>query len=36
VEKYTLPQLEELIARGEIVDGKTLSAYTLAKAQGLI
>lgn len=36
VEKYTLSQLEELIARGEITDGKTLSAYTLAKAQGLI
>jgi len=25
-----------MIARGEIVDGKTLSAYTLAKASGRI
>jgi ADP-ribose pyrophosphatase len=35
VERYPLPVFENMIARGEIVDGKTLSAYTLAKAKGL-
>ena len=36
VERYPLPVFEAMIARGEIVDGKTLSAYTLAKAKGLL
>ena len=36
VERYPLPVFETMIARGEIVDGKTLSAYTLAKARGRI
>lgn len=36
VERYSLPVFEAMIARGEIVDGKTLSAYTLAKAKGLL
>jgi ADP-ribose pyrophosphatase len=36
VERYSLPVFEAMIARGEIVDGKTLSAYTLAKARRLI
>lgn len=36
VERYPLPVFETMIARGEIVDGKTLSAYTLAKAKGLL
>ena len=36
VERYSLPVFEAMIARGEIVDGKTLSAYTLAKAKRLI
>ena len=36
VERYLLPVFEAMIARGEIVDGKTLSAYTLAKAKGLL
>ena len=36
VERYPLPVFEAMIARGEIVDGKTLSAYTLAKASGRI
>ena len=35
VERLPLPVFEAMIARGEIVDGKTLSAYTLAKAKGL-
>jgi hypothetical protein len=35
VERYPLPVFEAMIARGEIVDGKTLSAYTLAKAKEL-
>lgn len=36
VERYSLPAFESMIARGEIVDGKTLSAYTLAKAKGFL
>ena len=36
VERFSLPVFETMIARGEIVDGKTLSAYTLAKAKGLL
>ena len=36
VERYPLPVFEAMIACGEIVDGKTLSAYTLAKAKGLL
>ena len=36
VERYPRPVFETMIARGEIVDGKTLSAYTLAKAKGLL
>lgn len=36
VERYPLSVFEAMIARGEIVDGKTLSAYTLAKAKGLL
>lgn len=36
VERLPLPVFEAMIARGEIVDGKTLSAYTLAKATGRI
>ena len=36
VEQYPLPVFEAMITRGEIVDGKTLSAYTLAKAKGLL
>ena len=36
VERCPLPEFEAMIARGEIVDGKTLSAYTLARAKGLL
>lgn len=36
VERYPLPAFASMIARGDIVDGKTLSAYALAKAKGLI
>ena len=36
VERYPLPVFASMIARGDIVDGKTLSAYTLAKAKGLL
>ena len=36
VERYPLPVFASMIARGDIVDGKTLSAYALAKAKGLI
>ena len=32
----SMEEVRGMIARGEIVDGKTLSAYTLAKAQGRI
>lgn len=36
VERYPLADFEAMIARGEIADGKTLSAYTLARAAGRI
>ena len=36
VERYPLPVFEAMIARGEIVDGKTLSAFALARATGRI
>ena len=36
VERYPLADFEAMIARGEIADGKTLSAYTLARAAGWI
>ena len=31
-----LKEFEAMIARGEIADGKTLAAYTLARARGLL
>ena len=36
VERYPLADFEAMIARGEIADGKTLSAYALARAAGRI
>lgn len=36
VERIPLPVFEAMIAHGEIVDGKTLSAYMLVKAKGLL
>ena len=36
VERYPLHVFEAMIARGEIVDGKTLSAFALARATGRI
>lgn len=36
LEKYTPAQLDELIARGEVQDGKTLSALVLARSRGLL
>lgn len=36
VEKHTVEELEGMIARGEVQDGKTLSAFALARSQHLI
>lgn len=36
VERYTVAQMREKIARGEIADGKTLSAFALADSRGLL
>ena len=36
VERMPLAAFEAMIARGQVADGKTLSAYTLAKAKGLL